>query len=133
MPVLFKRTAESLGPSLYASAASRYILRAIRMSPRISGEITGAGLGGCTADDCPGLGSSRKLLGVVGVDCEATPGATWAAARFSARKQSWETIIGLLRGTSAASDNTLDAQFRERVLYPLAYQLRARMRTPAKT
>ena len=37
MPVLFKTTGSVLGPSLYASTASRYIFRAMKMSPRVSG------------------------------------------------------------------------------------------------
>src|SRR6476660_2204680 len=38
MPILFVRTGESAGPWRYISIASRYILRAMRMSPRISNE-----------------------------------------------------------------------------------------------
>src|ERR1700676_4781893 len=131
MPVLFNRTAESLGPSLYASAASRYILRAIRMSPRISGVMMGFGFWAVAAVACAALGSSRKPLDG-GVDWGAAAGATWATAKLRAIEQRMETIVGLLRETSAASDNTLDAQFRERVLYPLAYQLRTRVKTARK-
>src|SRR5580698_9022529 len=98
MPVLFNNTAESLGPSLYASAASRYILRAIKMSPRISAVMTGAGFCGCAAAAWPGLGSSRKPLGW-GLECEDATGATWAIARLIGTIQSMETIRGLLRGT----------------------------------
>src|SRR5258705_12648408 len=36
MPSLFQMTEESRGPSRYTSIASRYILRAIKMSPRCS-------------------------------------------------------------------------------------------------
>src|SRR5579859_5410471 len=98
MPVLFSNTAESLGPSLYASAASRYILRAMRMSPRISAEMIGGGFCGWATTDCSALGSSRKLLGVAGLDCEATAGVAGAAPRVSANKNT-ETIVGLLRET----------------------------------
>src|SRR5579871_4671542 len=43
MPVLFASTADLSAPGLYRSIASRYILRAIMMSPRISGVRFGAG------------------------------------------------------------------------------------------
>src|SRR5689334_3861856 len=42
MPVLFARIAESEGPARYISMASRYIFRAMYMSPRISVVRNGA-------------------------------------------------------------------------------------------
>src|ERR1035438_3585975 len=45
MPVLFSTIAESCGPSLYASTASRYIFLAMKISPRNSGVTRFAGLG----------------------------------------------------------------------------------------
>src|SRR5579862_962454 len=68
------------------------------MSPRISGEITGAGLGDGAAADWVGLGSSRKPLGG-GLEFDATGGETWAIAKLTGMIQSMETMMGLLRGT----------------------------------
>src|SRR5262249_43328243 len=47
MPVLLRSTASLELPSLKASMASRYILRAMKISPRISEEIGGFG---CAVD-----------------------------------------------------------------------------------
>src|SRR5436309_15336074 len=60
MPVLFLRTGSLGEPSLKDSTASRYILRAMKISPRISGErgvFGGARAGGGTL-----VPSSRALL-----------------------------------------------------------------------
>src|SRR5260370_37062101 len=58
MPVLLWRRAEAAGPSRYVSTASRYILRAIRISPRSSGErVTFSRTVGVFA------GLSKKLVG----------------------------------------------------------------------
>src|SRR5277367_5982778 len=67
MPVLFSSTAESLGPSLYAAAASRYIFFAMKISPRISA-VTKSGLEACDVCDVP-MDASRKEAFSVGVVC----------------------------------------------------------------
>src|ERR1051326_4789791 len=94
MPVLFSSTAELCEPSLYASAASRYIFLAMKMSPRISG-VTRFVFGGGTTGACPVREPSRKS--VCGDD-------GWAAARNAVRvkhaklndtKLNLETIVGL--------------------------------------
>src|SRR5579872_1052955 len=104
MPVLFSNTAESLAPSLYASAASRYIFLAMKMSPRILGVK-------CEAEDlCAGDAAcgvrelSRKLLSV---------GVLWAVAVTACApailieiSQSLENKASLLEQQSAALDGT---------------------------
>src|ERR1700680_2616390 len=88
MAVLLSSTAESFGPSLYASAASRYIFRAMNISPRISGVMTLAGF--CESDDgnCTALDSSRKPF-CAGAGCAAVA----AIAILDTIKQSLETML----------------------------------------
>src|ERR1051325_5848676 len=77
MPILFASTASLGGPSRNVSMASRYILRAMKMSPRISGdsEILGAGDGAAAATLVP----SSIALDCVCANAKLKPAAISAA------------------------------------------------------
>src|SRR5436309_2271315 len=62
MPVLFRSTASALGPSLYASTASRYIFRAMKMSPRVSGVISLAGVCAASAAEMKANNNDKESM-----------------------------------------------------------------------
>src|ERR1700680_2904423 len=89
MAVLLRSTAESFGPSLYASAASRYIFRAMNISPRISGVTTLAAFCESDAGNSTAFDSSRKPF-CAGAGCAALA----AIAKLETINQSLETMLG---------------------------------------
>src|SRR5664279_5364751 len=80
MPILLRSTGSFGEPSLKASMASRYILRAMKMSPRFSADRTGLGVSAWAAR----VPSTMELGGIVPV-CANPRAALMHAARVTDR------------------------------------------------
>src|ERR1022692_2234085 len=78
MPILFARTASLGGPSRNVSMASRYILRAMKMSPRISGERV-------TLGTCEGAGTGDLVPSSMAFGCDCAMAKVKPAASSRAR------------------------------------------------